>query len=187
MTENTGEIEPTFHDIDFDRLAAKTFFLQDSKLHPIYSPPSNVSPELRKHILETWWSPNAVAKCEKDHPIPSEDCRCGIYTFATAQEALTQYGPHASSVLAVLAPAGLSMTGSLGFRSPSARVVAVWVRPFARKYNPDLEKNYPEVKFIDTLGGLLKAYPAIDDGGMERVLELEPRYIKEFLLTDRLQ
>lgn len=96
------------------------------------------------------------------HEPPGENCSCGLYSFITAQEVFRQYSERAQECLAVVAPEGVSLEGQLGWRSPKATIVAVWLR--SPLHRSSIAENYPDVKVYDDLAALLHDYPAIDDG-----------------------
>lgn len=144
-------------------LSARTFGITGGR----FVPPVKALPD-----DETWLTATAVAECRNwgyivlgqpaKHQAPDPDCRCGIYSFTTAQELCSQYPILAYHVIAVIAPEGMSLEGSLGWRSPKATILAVWIR--SDEYRSAIAANYPTVALYSELSDLLRDYPAIDSG-----------------------
>lgn len=154
--------------------SARTFCVADSWLSSIAVNVPNIHLEPANYvrsIQNAWRSSYATAICKKNHPVPTKECTCGIYSFRTAQEVSKQYGYASAKSLAVVAPNGLGVLGSRGLRSSGAAIVAMWLSKETKKYNPFLPERYNNVIWYDSLARMLNDYPEINKGGMQTYME----------------
>lgn len=82
-------------------------------------------------IGSAWADGTCIARCGLGHPAPADDCPCGVYSLRDLRDLRLQYWS-AGRLVAVVAPEGLTIEGSKGWRSQAARVVDVWTAPGPR-------------------------------------------------------
>jgi hypothetical protein len=63
---------------------------------------------------------------DPDHPVPSDDCTCGVYAFWTIEELLSQYLDFARLIVAVVLMEGACIEGDNGVKANAAQIVAWW-------------------------------------------------------------
>ena len=88
-----------------------------------------------------WLTGACVARCEKGHKAPDEECGCGIYG-ALSLSLLTASYPQASRLVTVIAAEGKTVIGDLGLRTEASRVVAYWCSPDARVERHQCAKQF---------------------------------------------
>lgn len=121
-------------DIEIGRYGLRTFRItSDKKLKSVW----------KEHI----WDPSGVdvAQClggdmslsltaagevvgENKHPVPNENCHCGIYATVNLQSLARQYKQQVNRTISVVAAEGITIIGDRGMRTSAARIVAYWCR-----------------------------------------------------------
>ncbi len=108
------------------------------------------------------WADGAVeANCARgrDHVAPDEDCRCGVYAFASVADITRQYG-QGQRVLAVVACHGKIIAGTKGLRAQRARIVALWLSPqLSRTLRDKVVAHYPHLPLFSSRSAMLAEFP----------------------------
>jgi len=121
----------------------------------------------------SWKDGTCIAQCgmECNHPVPDDECRCGIYSFPSVEQVRSQY-PSGYNLLAVVSLEGRVIEGEYGWRSEAARIVAIWTPPEVRWRSSDLGRvtnqlktNYPNIAFREDLDTMIEDYEGLSRWG----------------------